>query len=517
MPRRLQGEHRRPPWRAPGQWPLFPHVLGALLLVVLAAGGLYLLLTWLLGVPRQLGRPPATTDVHGIVLEVTKVTLTVAAALGATVALVVAYRRTRVEESAGARDVERLFTDRFESAATLLGDGASAVRLAGVYAMARLADDWPEQQQTCVDVLCAYLRIPPEQPDLPAGEREVRLTVFRVVADHLRGARGQPSWRGRTFDLTGVVFLDGEVSFDGVRLAGSRLLLDGAIFDGGTVSFQDADVGDGELSFRRATFRGGELRLDRASVSSGGTLSFRGAVLGGTTTAPAGTTPAGTTPAPTADAGTAPQPWVRLDRLRLSGGEVSFEGAELATGGVRLARAVLTGGRLTFEDATLSGGQVVLDGAKVSGSTVSFIAARVTAGVVSFHFAAVEGGGRVAFGGLLHRHGRDDPSLEGATIDGGLVTFAAAELLNGSVTFKKCKVAEGAVSFGPRSRPNGLGAFYGPAELRGATVDLTDLRRATVDQTGPPPPVGAGALGIDPAYPGLFGAFLPGHDRHSAG
>jgi hypothetical protein len=33
--------------------------------------------------------------------------------------------------------------------------------------MAGLADDWPENQQTCVDVLCAYLRLP---HDLDPGE-----------------------------------------------------------------------------------------------------------------------------------------------------------------------------------------------------------------------------------------------------------------------------------------------------------------------------------------------------------
>jgi hypothetical protein len=37
-----------------------------------------------------------------------------------------------------------------------------------VYALAGLADDWPENRQTCVDVLCAYLRMPYE-PRLPPG------------------------------------------------------------------------------------------------------------------------------------------------------------------------------------------------------------------------------------------------------------------------------------------------------------------------------------------------------------
>ena len=55
----------------------------------------------------------------------------------------------------------RTLNERFATAAGQLGgDKPPAVRLAGVYAMAGLADDWPENRQTCVDVLCAYLRLP---------------------------------------------------------------------------------------------------------------------------------------------------------------------------------------------------------------------------------------------------------------------------------------------------------------------------------------------------------------------
>src|ERR1700739_2650634 len=55
----------------------------------------------------------------------------------------------------------RTLNERFTTAAEQLGNyNKPAVRLAGVYAMAGLADDWEENRQTCVDVLCAYLRIP---------------------------------------------------------------------------------------------------------------------------------------------------------------------------------------------------------------------------------------------------------------------------------------------------------------------------------------------------------------------
>ena len=57
----------------------------------------------------------------------------------------------------------RTLNERFDTVAEQLGsDKSPAVRLAAVYAMAGLADDWQDHRQTCVDVLCAYLRMPYE-------------------------------------------------------------------------------------------------------------------------------------------------------------------------------------------------------------------------------------------------------------------------------------------------------------------------------------------------------------------
>jgi hypothetical protein len=66
-------------------------------------------------------------------------------------------------EQVPAEQRTQTLNERFSAAAGQLGsDKPSAVRLAGVYAMAGLADDWEDDRQTCVDMLCAYLRMPYE-------------------------------------------------------------------------------------------------------------------------------------------------------------------------------------------------------------------------------------------------------------------------------------------------------------------------------------------------------------------
>ena len=66
----------------------------------------------------------------------------------------------------------RTLNERFATAAGQLGsDKPPAVQLAGVYAMAGLADDWEENRQTCVDVLCGYLRMPYEPRPGRGGSR----------------------------------------------------------------------------------------------------------------------------------------------------------------------------------------------------------------------------------------------------------------------------------------------------------------------------------------------------------
>ncbi|MFF3248960.1 hypothetical protein ACFYWY_35745 [Streptomyces sp. NPDC002870] len=82
----------------------------------------------------------------------------VVAGSGALVALVVAYRRQRVDEDGALREATRLHTERFTAAVSQLGDSSAAVRLGGVHAPVRARRRRPHQgAPPGIDVLCAYL------------------------------------------------------------------------------------------------------------------------------------------------------------------------------------------------------------------------------------------------------------------------------------------------------------------------------------------------------------------------
>ena len=208
----------------------------------------------------------------------------------------------------------RTLNERFATAAEQLGSDKPAVRLAGVYAMAGLADDWDENRQTCVDVLCAYMRMPYE-PD-PGDEapksdrlafrasRLVRRTVIRVITAHL-GEEPAKSWQGLNFHFWGAVFDGGD--FHGAKISGGTLDFYGAEFPGGEVDFYGAEFSGGTVNFRNVKFSGGTVDFGGAEFS-GSTVSFDDAEF-----------PGGT---------------VNFRNVKFSGGTVDFTGAEFSGGEV---------------------------------------------------------------------------------------------------------------------------------------------------------------------------------------
>jgi hypothetical protein len=228
----------------------------------------------------------------------------------------------------------RLFSERYAAAAEALGHGKSATRLAGVYAFAALADEWKEQQQTCIDVLCGYIRFPyqpmPGLDGYQEGEREVRHSLIRVIRDHLRDDAAV-SWRGRIFrfhhatfdggDLSQIRMSDGYMSFYGAKICDGLLDFRGAKFSGGTVDFLEAEFSGGRVDFRRAKLSGGEVKFPRA-IFSGSEVNFQHA--------------------------------------KLQSGSLSFQDATFSAGTVDVRHALFTGALIDFSQSSFSGGSVDL-------------------------------------------------------------------------------------------------------------------------------------------------------------
>jgi len=122
---------------------------------------------------------------------------------------------------------QRRVTDLYTKAVEQVGSDKAAVRLGGMYALERLAQNVPDQRQVVVNVLCAYLRMPTDAPGEARHrdeEQQVRLTAQRILTDHLRpgeDAENPPDsfWPDSDLDLTGAMLTDLDLSRARVRTA----------------------------------------------------------------------------------------------------------------------------------------------------------------------------------------------------------------------------------------------------------------------------------------------------------
>lgn len=176
---------------------------------------------------------------------------------------------------------------RFQDAASQLGNENAAVRLAGVYSMARLADDWRDQRQTCIEVLCAYLRISAaadEIANVKHDERQVQDAIISLIVEHLNtdvvSARPLTSWADNWIDISGIDVTNFSLS-EAVVTAGFKM--ENAVFRGRTEIHSVTLPESAELSLAGCTVAGdmtmtldeveGELILDRLKVERGGEFS----------------------------------------------------------------------------------------------------------------------------------------------------------------------------------------------------------------------------------------------------
>jgi uncharacterized protein YjbI with pentapeptide repeats len=277
--------------------------------------------SWLLVAASSANDPSAAR------VEAIKTGLGIAAGTGGIFALLLAVRRQWHQEltatdtafDAGERRVTELYTKAVEQ----LGSGHAAVRLGGLYALERVAQNTPEQRQTIVNVLCAYLRMPYRHvgETLDAGndregwaerreliqEGEVRLTAQRILADHLNPLRAGAFWgESVSLDLAGATLIDfdlqhchvhdarftgaafhghaqfGNTTFHGAAMFAKATFQEAAWFDNGTVFRGQAQFSDalfrGAALFANATFE--ETTLFTRAVFEDGALFGRACFAG---------------------------------------------------------------------------------------------------------------------------------------------------------------------------------------------------------------------------------------------
>lgn len=252
---------------------------GALTLLLLTGVTAWLLLTHFGG-----GSPQ-----DRVRLDALKTTGSIIIGSGGAVALLLAARRQRSTEIAlrlqdkdlaqkdlAAADTrhdatERRITDLYTAAVEQLGSDKAPVRLGGLYALERLAQDNPSHRQTIVEVICAYLRMPdPEvwtDAETPGDchherarsrreEHQVRRAAQNVLVEHLRpepDETGQPTnlkfWPDLDLDLMGATLH--HWNFDDCHVR--RATFSRAQFHGEKTFFRKA-VFHGRAWFRGATF-----------------------------------------------------------------------------------------------------------------------------------------------------------------------------------------------------------------------------------------------------------------------
>jgi len=230
---------------------------------------------------------------------------------GGAVALLLTARRQRYTELTLVhtdRDAtERRITELYTKAAELLGSGQVSVRMAGLYALERLAHSTVEHRQSIVDVICVHLRMPYTPPrsyrspgparrrrartltDRPPHatptyqgsrqenaqqEQQVRLTARYILLRNLRVAAQRrqhwwhrtpppaaPAWPGMRLTLAGALLPDfslaecqlGNANFTGAQFTGVAYFM-GAQFTG-VADFAEAQF-TGMAYFMGAQFTG---------------------------------------------------------------------------------------------------------------------------------------------------------------------------------------------------------------------------------------------------------------------
>jgi len=206
--------------------------------------------------------------------------------------------KTNAENAHNLADIQEL-RRRFVTTTAQFADPSPEVRLAGVYALEALTNDWIDRKndtdaQTCINYLCGYLTrpyTPPTQdphlrqtvvtPDIattvqrtyihPHDDLNVRQAITRTIAKHLQPGNHH-SWSNYDYDLTGAYFRNADFTRCVFR---GTIEFANAHFDGQHTSFANTEFYGTRTSFLRARFYGDQASFVQAQFHSPFTLFSR--------------------------------------------------------------------------------------------------------------------------------------------------------------------------------------------------------------------------------------------------
>lgn len=249
--------------------------------LLIFGAGIAVALYWGIAVAQGLNPLPRSFNAQqgAARLDALRTALTVVGGAAAVAGLYLAYRRQRNDEANSARELDKVFTERFVVLAEMLDSESSGTRLLGLNALVRLADDSDRDRGTCLRQLCSYLRRRVQSTDgtnlqdggdglwladrslwLDPEEWDVRRAAVEFLAQRLNTA--SPIRWTDTVDLRSAVLVEPNFENctfgDSVDLRGAILIdakFKGCTFKGG-LDLRDSVI-IGETSLAWAKFYGG--------------------------------------------------------------------------------------------------------------------------------------------------------------------------------------------------------------------------------------------------------------------
>lgn len=132
-------------------------------------------------------------------LDIVKIALTTVGGLGAVGYIVIRYRDSQASKRAEERELSRMVDDKMQAAINQLGSEQASTRIAGVYALADIADTYRGNYcQRVVDILCGYLRSNRERLVKDetgqthkdgSYDKAVESTIIDIIREHLKKNR----------------------------------------------------------------------------------------------------------------------------------------------------------------------------------------------------------------------------------------------------------------------------------------------------------------------------------------